>query len=218
MKVSLNCVAITGRRFAPGLADNFRLSNISPASLRDQLSGIFGDQSTVFKINCSFGFILRNTETGDLQYHHPSANNNLVLKQPFLISNQDDLDPLYDQINNVDFLEWVRPQRPKSKYVVDLVTNVTWFVWKIRDHPISRGAFLSAYIAENHGIIALDRNHDTGRRYEDNLCLLRCLAVHIGYHTKNLERDTKYYYKQYREASLAKKKFYGVKVSELDEL
>lgn len=36
-------------------------------------------QPTVFKINFSFGFILHNTETGALQYHHPSANHYLVL-------------------------------------------------------------------------------------------------------------------------------------------
>ena len=53
---------------------NFRLSTISPASLCEQLSRIFADQT---------GFILHNTETGALQYHHPSANNNLVLEQPF---------------------------------------------------------------------------------------------------------------------------------------
>ena len=63
---------------------------------------------TVFKINLSFGFILRNTETEALQYHHPSANNNLVLEQPFLVSNREDLERLYEEISNIDFLEWVR--------------------------------------------------------------------------------------------------------------
>ena len=63
---------------------NFRLSTISPTALREQLSRTFSHQPTVFKVNFAFGFILRNTETGALQYHHPSANNNLVLEQPFL--------------------------------------------------------------------------------------------------------------------------------------
>ena len=94
---------------------NFRLSSISPDSLREQLHRIFADQPTVFKINFSFGFILRNTETGALQYHHPSANNHLVLEQPFLISSPDDLEHLYQQIAEIDFLEWVRQQRPNSK-------------------------------------------------------------------------------------------------------
>ena len=197
---------------------NFRLSTISPTSLREQLSRIFADQTTVFKVNLSFGFILRNTETGDLQYHHPFANNNLVLEQPFLVSNQDDLERAIQEISNIDFLEWVRQQRPNSKWVVDLVTNVTWFIWKLRDHPIGRGSHLPGYIAENHGIAPLDRNHNTGKLYQDNLCFFRCLALHNGCHTKNLERDTKHYYQQYREAGLVKKKFNGVKLSELDEL
>ena len=107
---------------------NFRLSTISPTALREQLSKIFADQSTVFKVNFSFGFTLRNTETGALRYHHPSANNHLVLEQPFLISSPDDLERLYLQIAEIDYLEWVRQQRPNSKWVVDLITNVTWFV------------------------------------------------------------------------------------------
>ena len=175
---------------------NFRLSMISPASLREQLNRIFADQTTVFKVNFAFGFILRNTETGALQYHHPSANNNLVLEQPFLVSNREDLDRAIEEISNIDFLEWVRQQRPNSKWVVDLVTNVTWFVWKLRDHPIGRGSQLPGYIVENHGIAPLDRNRNTGKLYQDNLCFFRCLALHNGCHTKNLERDTKHYYQQ----------------------
>ena len=197
---------------------NFLLSTISPASLRQQLSRIFSDQPTVFKVNFAFGFILRNTETGALQSHHPSANNNLVLEQLFLVSNREDLDRLYQQIAEIDFLEWVHQQRPNSKWVVDLVTNVTWFVTKLRDHPIGRGSHLPGYIAENHGIAPLDRTRQTGKPYQDNLCFFRCLALHNGCHTKNLEWDTKYYYQQYREADLSKNKFHGVKLSKLDDL
>ena len=197
---------------------NFRLSTISPASLHEQLNRIFADQTTVFKVNFSFGFIRRNTETGALQYHHPSANNNLVLEQPFLVSNREDLERLYQQIAEIDYLEWVRQQRPNSKWVVDLVTNITWFITKIRDHPIGRGKYLPGYIVDNIGITPLDRNIQTGKPYEDNLCFFRCLAFHNGCHTKNLERDTKHYYQQYQDAGLSKKKFHGVKLSELDQL
>ena len=104
---------------------NFRLSTISPASFREQLNRIFSDQPTVFKINFAFGFILLNTDTGALQYHHTSANNNLVLEQPFLVSNREDLGRAIQEISHIDFLEWVRQQRPNSKWFADLVTNVT---------------------------------------------------------------------------------------------
>ena len=169
-------------------------------------------------MNFAFGFILRNTETGALQYHHPSANNNLVFEQPFLIATPDDLERAVQEINNIDFLEWVLQQRPNSKWVVDLVTNITWFITKIRDHPIGRGKYLPGYIVDSIGITPLDRNTQTGKPYEDNLCFFRCLALHNGCHTKNLERDTKHYYQQYRDAGLSKKKFHGVKLSELDQL
>ena len=115
-------------------------------------------QPTMFKVNFLFGFILRNTETAALQYHHPSANNNLVMEQPFFISNQDDLERLYEQVNNIDFLEWIRQQRPNCKWAVDLLTNVTLFVWKICDHPNGRGKYLPGYITRNHGINALDKH------------------------------------------------------------
>ena len=143
---------------------NFPLSTISPTSLREQLNRIFSDQPTVFKVNLAFGFILRNTETGALQYHHPSANNNLVLEQPFLISDQDDLERLYQWIAQIDFLKWLRQQRPNSKWVVDLITNVTWFVWKLRDHPIGRGKSLPHYLVETeespHWIVIIKQaNH-----------------------------------------------------------
>ena len=59
----------------------------------------------------------------------------------------------------------------------------------------------------------LENDKNTGKPYQDNLCFFHCLALHNGCHTKNLERDTKY-----REAGLAKKKFHGVKLSELDDL
>ena len=72
--------------------------------------------------------------------------------------------------------------------------NVTWFVSQIRDHPIGRGKYLPGYIVENRGITPLDRDIRTGKPYDDNLCFFRCLALHNGCHTKNLERDTQYYY------------------------
>ena len=190
----------TGHKSVPDSAHNrlqdwyhFRLSAINPASLRAQLRRIFTNQPTVFTINFSFDFIKHNTETGALQYHHPSENNNLVLDQPFLVSNQDDLEQLYDQISNIDFLEWFRQQRPSSEWVVDLVTNVTCFVWKIRDHPNGRGKYLPGYAADNCGIEPLENNAKTGKPYKDNLCFVQSLALHNGCHTKNLERDAQYY-------------------------
>jgi hypothetical protein len=62
--------------------------------------------------------------------------------------------------------------------IVHLLTNVTFYVNKINEHPIGASVLLPDYILTNTGVIALI----TGSHgpYNDDLCLLRCLAVHRG--------------------------------------
>ena len=197
---------------------NYRLSSPQPQEVIQHLDEIFNDQSTVFKLNVSFGFILRNNETGALQYYYASRNNDQVFEEPFQITTSADLPHVREALQNLDVLEWVRQRRPNSKWVVQQVTNITFFITKIRGHPIGRGTDLPAYLAENHGLVALDRNQQTGKVYNDNLCFFRALALHNGCHTKNLERDAKHYYEKYRETLFDRKKFCGVKLKELPDI
>ena len=61
-----------------------------------------------------------------------------------------------------------------------MVTNVTFFVNKIVDHPIGCvGIVLPPHIKRNKAIIGLETDGN-GRPYIDNLCLFRCLALHLG--------------------------------------
>lgn len=121
-------------------------------------------------------------------------------------------------MQNLDVLEWVRQRRPNSKWVVDQVTNVTFFIEKLRGHPIGRGTDLPSYLTDNGSLLPLDRDLISGKPYTDNLCFLRALAVHNGCLPKNLERDTKHYYERYREELPEKKEFCGVKLTELPNL
>ena len=53
---------------------NFRIQDLNMNQLREQLMTMFRSQVTRFKINVSFGFILRNIENGELRYYHSSHN------------------------------------------------------------------------------------------------------------------------------------------------
>jgi hypothetical protein len=64
-------------------------------------------------------------------------------------------------------LEYIRQQRPDTKWVVHLLTNVTFYVNKINEHSIGASVLLPDYILKNPGLYN-----------DDNLCLFRCLAVH----------------------------------------
>ena len=141
----------------------------------------------------SLAFVLRNNETGELQYHYASRNNNHLFDSPFQITTAADLQPVREALWDIDVLEWVRQKRPNSEWVVDQVTNVTFFATKLQGHPIGCGKNLPHYIVENRGIDALDRNAKTGEVYNDNLCFFRALGLHNGCHLTNLERDAKHY-------------------------
>ena len=180
----------------------------------NNIQHIFEDQTTVCKLNLSFGFVLFNNETQQMQYHHSSANNSRVFDSPFQIHNREDLGQVREAMQNIDIHEWARQQRPNSKWVVMDITNATFYVTKLRDHPIGRSVRLPKYVLESRAIVSLDCSKQTGLPYEDKLCFFRCLALHRGCHPHNLERDTQHFYEQYSEDD----DFDGVTLEELPEL
>jgi hypothetical protein len=117
-------------------------------------------------------------------------------------------------LENIDIHEWARQQRPNSKWIVMDITNATFYVTKLSDHPIGRSVRLPKYVLESRAIVSLDCSKQTGLPYEDKLCFFRCLALHHGCHPHNLERDTQHFYEQYSEDD----DFDGVTLEELPEL
>ena len=195
---------------------NYRLNSPHPSMLEKFIDPIFHDQSTAFKLNLSFGFILMNNETEKFQYHHSSVNNNRVFESPFLIRNMEDLQQVRTALLNLDVLEWARQQRPNSKWVVIEIANATFYVSKLRRHPIGKSTKLPSYVLNNPAVVSLECNEHSGEPYKDNLCLFRCLALHRGCDPHNLERDTKYFYKRYTDVSI--NEFEGVSLDELPDL
>ncbi|CAB3996383.1 Zinc finger and SCAN domain-containing 22 [Paramuricea clavata] len=193
---------------------NYRLSSVHMGQLVNSIQHIFEDQTTAFKLNLSFGFVLFNNETKQMQHHHPSANNSRVFDSPFQIRNREDLGQVREAMQNIDIHEWAKQQRPNSKWIVMDITNATFYVTKLRDHPIGRSTRLPKYVLENPATVSLDCDSNTSLPYEDKLCFFRCLALHQGCHPKNLERDTQHFYKQYSEDD----DFDGVTLEELPEL
>jgi hypothetical protein len=99
---------------------------------------------------------------------------------------------------------------------VHLLTNVTLYVNKIKEHPIG-ASVLPDYILENTGVVALI----TGSHgpYNDDLCLLRCLAVHRGAPVRDVESPEKTYVHQYlQHKQKYPNKFNGMAIADLQEI
>ena len=62
-----------------------------------------------------------------------------------------------------------------------MVTNATFFLNRIDDHPIGCVDInLPDYVKNNKAIVGLEKDRYRKTTYNDNLCLFRCLALHLG--------------------------------------
>ena len=198
---------------------NRRLTGLDMRDLHDQLFLLFDQQTTAaFKVNVSFGFVLREKENDRLRYYHSSNNCcGRYLEEPALMTNRADFDSFLERIREPDILQWAIAQRPNSDWVCELVTNATFFLNKIVDHPIGCvGVTLPDYLKHNKAIVGLEKDHHRNATYNDNLCLFRCLALHQGCDVRRLETTVVTLYAKYTDIPVHD--FAGVPVDELDKV
>ena len=155
---------------------NFTLHEMTASTFTVMVHRIFREQATAFKINVSFGFILRHMETGELRYYHSSQNNSRLFDVPHLIRTEEDLETFLDELQGQDILEYIRQQRPDTKWVVHLLTNLTFYVNKLFDHPIGARGVLHDFVLGNQGLVCLVGG--SNGPYTDNVCFFRCMVVH----------------------------------------
>ena len=66
-----------------------------------------------FKINYSFGYILKNINDNELRYYHSSFNNSVMMETARLISNRHELIEFLNTLSEESFFEKIN--RPDSK-------------------------------------------------------------------------------------------------------
>ena len=161
---------------------NRRLTSLDMRDLHDQLFLLFDQQTTAFKVNVSFGFVLREKENDRLRYYHSSNNCcGRYLEEPALITNRGDFDRFLARIQESDILQWAIAQRPNSDWVCEHVTNATFFLNRIVQHPIGCvDVVLPDYVKRNKAIVGLVKYNNRKSTFNDNICLFRCLALHLG--------------------------------------
>ena len=161
---------------------NHRLTSLDTSDLQEPLFALFDQQKTAFKVNASYGFVLKEKQSGRLRYYHSSSKCcGRLLEEPSLIANRDDFDRFLARIAESDIQQWARDQRPDSDWVCGHVTNVTFFINRIAQHPIGCvGVALPDYVKNNKAVVGLEKDHHRNAIYRDNLCLFRCLGLHLG--------------------------------------
>ena len=124
----------------------FLKSNIN--KLFDQIyNAIISNQNLYFKINYSFGYILRNVKTGVLWFFHPSFNNHCVLNTAKLINNSNELSRFLDPTTEHNLSENI--SRPDTKWAYLSITNITFYVNKLENAPIGHSEKLPNFLLYN---------------------------------------------------------------------
>ena len=126
-----------------------------------------------FKINYSFGYILKNINDNELRYYHSSFNNSVMMETARLINNRQELIEFLNTLSEESFFEKIN--RPDSKWKVVDIPNITFYILD--------------YIMNNHGL----QNVSAG----DHLCFFRCLAVHRGANPHWCEQPAKNLFRAY---------------------
>ena len=82
------------------------------------------------KLNAAFGFILKNVESQELRFFHPS-NNSMIFDIPRLIENNNDYRTLLTDLDQEDVIEYGRSQRPSTKWHVVKIVCMRFDVYRI---------------------------------------------------------------------------------------
>ena len=137
------------------------------------------------------------------------------------MADEADLERKLQCVGETDWLEYVRQQKPNSKWRIALLTNLTFHLFPMEDRPIGRSKIaghLPKWLVENRGLDALEKDQRTGKLYDDHLCYFRCLARYRGCGLKNLERKTRELASTYLATLEQPESFAGVRLRDLHAL
>ena len=195
---------------------NYEINNdITYFNIDNHLNEIYNQQTKSFKINMSFGYVLRNIETAELRFYYPQQNDT-VLSSPASISNRLDLKRTKEKIRGLDILQKIFVQRPNTKWTLYQLSVIRYNVYHIVQYTLGNGD-LPEYIKVKKCIVGFVKNC-RGETYNDNLCIFRCLAVHNGNSIKRADIIAKRLYSKYIKNiphSRNKHSFQGIRLDEI---
>ena len=196
---------------------NHEINNdVSYAAFDEHLDEIYNHQNNAFKVNISFGYVLRHTETRELRFFYPHQNET-ILPSPVTVRNRKTLRLLKDELRRTDILQKLFFQRPNTKWTLYQLSVVRYTVFHLIEFPLGNG-LVPDFIKLKKCIVSLDKNAK-GITYQDNLCIFRCLAVRNGFSQRSIEKPTKLlfskYLKHFPSQKSTPKRFPGITLSQI---
>ena len=168
---------------------NYAVETLNETIVNEKLDQFFNNLKCPAKMNLAFGFILKKIEDGGLRYFYAHENNTL-LDRSKLVCTHDELSKLKDFLNKTDVIESCSRERMNTKRRFYKLTNLTVFAALLKDVPMwCKNAVLPQPPLKNCTINCLTYGENIRQPYNDNLCLVRALALHL-HGNQRLEEET----------------------------
>ena len=168
---------------------NYAVETRNETIVNEKLDHFFNNSKCAGKNNLAFGFILKNIEDRGFRYFY-SHENNTLLDRSKLVCTHDDLTKLKKFFNKTDVIESCSRERMNTKKRFYKLTNLTVVVALLKDVLMGcKNAVLPKALLKNHTTNCLTIEGNTRQPYNDNLCILRALALHM-HGNQRLEEET----------------------------
>lgn len=176
------------------------------------------------KLQCSIGCILQKRSTQEFRYFHSYATNSSQLfSSPRHVKSLSDLMKAVDTIMDLDLLEVAKNQRPNSEWIAFEVTNLTFNFSKLPYSKFGSPCTIPHHIKASRSMMTL--TNDGHKKYTDNLCFFRALAlsqictcINRCHCLKRIEPTVQHLYDIYtnfKKSNTVSSKYKGVTLKEL---
>lgn len=157
---------------------NVRIVGRLLTDVRELLRDIYPARFRQAKVNCAYGYLLFHRETGRFSYHHPSPSN-AVLDSPITVVRREDFNNFVDGIDVFEGFSWGDRHRPNTKFYCHTVLHIQFYFYEM-ERPLLGCPNLSILLELKRSKSIRTMLFDAHKnRYNDNLCLIRCLAYSI---------------------------------------
>ncbi len=151
--------------------------DITVEDIAAALNELYNRQTHAFKINMTFGMILRHIETGEYRYFRPFSNQ-AIFEAPIFIARRSDISDIIERLRTMDILAELFKNRPDTKWVLELITNIRFQVFSTNFILGAARTPLPSYIRNRKCIISLEKDNH-GLEYTDKLCAFRSMSLYL---------------------------------------
>ena len=170
---------------------SFAMSSFDMSLLNDKLHYVFKELKCDAKVNLAFRFVLKNVEDGSCRYVY-AHENNTVMERSKLVCTPADMTNPKDRMQNMSFVDICTQERSNTKRKFHKLRSLTIFASLLKDVPMGcKNTVLPEPLLKNHNVNYLTFERNTRQTYNDNLCLLRALALRLHGNEKLEDESSK---------------------------